>query len=109
MKKKSKTIIMALLLLSLSILSSFTVSAAETAFIPEEGTFMLKNLGSGKYLNVDNGIDANGTNVYQWSSDGSIEQKFKFEYESGSWYRIQAVCSSNGNNRCLSYPEQLQQ
>jgi len=93
---------MALLLLSLSILSSFTVSAAETAFIPEEGTFMLKNLGSGKYLNVDNGIDTDGTNVYQWSSDGSIEQKFKFEYESGSWYRIQAVCSSNGNNRCLS-------
>ena len=102
MKKRTKTIVMALLLLSLSIFSSFSVSAAETAFIPEERTYMLRNLGSGKYLNVDNGIDTDGTNVYQWSSDGSIEQKFKFEYDSGSWYRIQAVCSSNGNNRCLS-------
>lgn len=48
------------------------------------------------------GKDANNVNVYQWTKDGSDEQKFKFVYDSSSnSYTIGAYCSSNGNNRVL--------
>ena len=62
----------------------------------------LKNVGSGKYLNVDYGKDANDTNVYQWTGDGSTEQTFKMNLlEESSCYLIRAMCSSNGENRTL--------
>lgn len=59
-------------------------------------------MDSGKYLNVHYGVDANGTNVYQWSYDGSTEQKFKVVYSSSTdSYKIYAMCSSNGTNRVI--------
>ncbi|MGN1411041.1 MAG: RICIN domain-containing protein [Oscillospiraceae bacterium] len=62
----------------------------------------IQNVGSGKYLNVDYGIDANGTNVYQWTGDGSTEQKFNMDFLSdSSCYRIRTMCSDNGQNRTL--------
>lgn len=85
-----------------SLLFSFSVSAAEAGSIPNNTVYRLKNVGSGKYLNVHNHVDANGTNVYQWTADGSVEQRFLFSYISGNSYRIHTMCSSNGTNRCLS-------
>lgn len=64
--------------------------------------YNIKNVGSGKYLNVHYGVDANATNVYQWTADGSTEQKFKVVYSSETdSYKIYAMCSSNGTNRVL--------
>ena len=66
------------------------------------GIYYLKNQYSGKYLNVNLGKDANGTNVIQWSFDGSTEQKWKFvKNPSNNSWTIYAMCSSNGNNRVL--------
>lgn len=60
------------------------------------------NSGSGKYLNVHYGIDANNTNVYQYTCDYSTEQMFKpIYYSSAGSYKIHAMCSSSGNNRVL--------
>ncbi|MBR3961178.1 MAG: RICIN domain-containing protein [Clostridia bacterium] len=57
---------------------------------------------SGKYLNVHYGNDSNGTNVYQWTADGSDEQQFRVVYDSATAsYKIYAMCSSNGTNRVL--------
>lgn len=62
----------------------------------------IKNASSGKYLNVDYGLDADGTNVYQWTGDGSTEQKFKMDLLTDlSCYRIRSMCSSDGENRTL--------
>ena len=48
------------------------------------------------------GTDANGTNVYQYTKDGSVEQKFKVVYDSSTdSYKLYAMCSSNGNNRVI--------
>ena len=66
----------------------------------EPGIYLIKNKASGKYLNVNLGTDANGTNVIQWSYDGSIEQKWKVVEVNGK-YKLYAMCSSNGNNRVL--------
>lgn len=71
------------------------------------GVYYIKNYFSGKYLNVHYGVDANGTNVYQWTGDSSTEQKFKIVKQSTSYsgtpecYKIYAMCSSNGNNRVI--------
>lgn len=75
---------------------------------PDDGAvYYIKNYFSGKYLNVHYGVDANGTNVYQWTGDSSTEQKFKIVKQSSSYsgstecYKIYAMCSSNGNNRVI--------
>lgn len=60
-------------------------------------TFRLRNVGSGKYINVHLGYDNNETNVYQWTGDGSKEQMFRMTYKSSNdTYQIGAVSSSTG-------------
>ena len=72
-----------------------------TEDIDSGSVYYIKNYFSGKYLNVHYGVDANGTNVYQWTGDSSTEQKFKVVEISPECYKIYAMCSSNGNNRVL--------
>lgn len=66
-------------------------------------SFRLQNVGTGKYLDVANAADANGTNVIQYSSGNSSNQRFRLQrISAGSQiYRIYAMCSSNGTNRVL--------
>lgn len=67
------------------------------------GTYNLRNAASSKYLNVDYGHDVNGTNVYQWTRDGSTEQKFRIQYYPGDdTYRLFAMCSSSGYDKMVS-------
>ncbi len=86
------------------------VSASEETAQPQSaasgitsgGIYNIKSAYSGKYINVHYGVDANGTNVYQWDADGSTEQKFKVVYNSSTdCYKIYAMCSSSGTNRVL--------
>ena len=72
-----------------------------TEDIDSGSVYYIKNYFSGKYLNVHYGVDANGTNVYQWTGDSSTEQKFKVVEIYPDCYKIYAMCSSNGNNRVL--------
>ncbi len=75
---------------------------AQSQGLVNGAVYRIKNMDSGKYLNVHYGVDANGTNVYQWSYDGSTEQKFKLVYNAASdSYKLYAMCSSNGNNRVI--------
>ena len=65
--------------------------------------YNIKNVNSGKYLNVHSGVDADGTNIYQWTKDGSTEQNFKVIYcPSTDSYTFYAMCSSNGNFRVVN-------
>ncbi len=82
--------------------SSTITPMAQATDIINGGIYNIRNYSSGKYINVHYGIDANATNVYQWSKDGSTEQKFKVVYNSSTdSYKIYAMCSSNGTNRVL--------
>lgn len=47
----------------------------EASGIANHTVYRIRNAGSGKYLNLHYGVDANSTNVYQWTYDGSTEQK----------------------------------
>ena len=80
---------------------SYTRTASLVYTPADNIVYRLKNVGSGKYLNVHNGVDANTTNVYQWTMDGTIEQNFRLEEKNNGTYHIRAMCSSNGTNRVL--------
>jgi len=68
--------------------------AAEVLGITDGMIYNIENKASGKNLNVNLAQDANGTNVIQWSDDGSIEQKFRVVYYSNyDSYKIYAMCS----------------
>ena len=101
MKKKIKyvTIIVALFMfISLFIFNKKVFAATPTS----DYIYNVYNKASGKCLNVNYGTDANGTNVTQYTKDGSIEQRFKLVYNSSrNSYKLYAICSSNGTNRVL--------
>lgn len=63
--------------------------------------YKIRNKDTGKFLNVNYGIDANGTNVNQFTEDGSIEQKWRAVQNSDGSWKLYTMCSSNGYNRVL--------
>lgn len=69
--------------------------------IKDGNVYNIVNLYSDYYLNVDNGIDKDGTNIYQWRPDQSTEQKFKMSADSDSW-KIKSMSSSSGSNRMIT-------
>lgn len=107
MKFKTKYILIIFIFLLLTILyfGDNQVLAAESGRIINGMIYNIKNVNSGKYLNVNLATDANGTNVNQWTGDGSQEQKFRVvyynRYGNEDAYRIYPMCSSKGGNRVL--------
>lgn len=103
MKKKTKCIAITFsFLLLILIISNEPVCASPASGITDYYTYNLANKNSGKYLNVNYGTDANGTNVTQYTNDGSVEQKFAVVYNSNmDAYRLFAVCSDEGHGRVL--------
>ena len=67
--------------------------------------YSFKNVGSGSFMTVHDGKDANYTNVYQKNttvSNLTASQKFKLEQVSATGgYLLRAMCSSNGTNRVV--------
>lgn len=103
MKIIKRILMVSVLVLVVFILSSDNnVYAAQAPGITNNGVYLLVNANSRKCLNVNYGTDANGTNVTQYTNDGSIEQKFRIGYHSSvDAYRIYAMCSDGGSNRIL--------
>lgn len=85
------------------------VCAAQTSGLTSGYIYNLTNKASGKSLNVNYGTDANGTNVNQYTKDGSVEQFFKLVYNSSrDSYKLYAMCSSSGSNRVIDVYRPIQ-
>lgn len=56
--------------------------------------YFVKNKNSGKYLDVEHGVDANGTNVSQYQYNGKTNQKWKVNYVGNGLYNLIPMCSS---------------
>ena len=75
---------------------------AATPIIAAECIYNIKNVYSGKCLQVHAGTDTNGQNVNQWTQDGTVDQKFRLEYYgSSNAFKFRAMCSSSGTNRVV--------
>lgn len=58
----------------------------------EDGIYMIKNVNSGLYLDVEGGNAANGTNVQQWGASGSASYNtWKIVKYSGTYYKIYSM------------------
>jgi len=53
-----------------------------------DGTYYIKNSLSGLYLDITNGLSADGTNLQQWSSLKNDAQKFKLVSDGNGYYSI---------------------
>ena len=72
---------------------TFTVTYAYTlpSSLSAGEIYLFKNAGSGKYMDVQNGTDANDTNVIQWGWNGSLAQQYKLEQSStGNGYILRS-------------------
>lgn len=56
------------------------------AVIGLDGTYYIKSVHSGKYLDVAEGRSANGTNIQQYQFNGSDAQKFKLVGDGNGYY-----------------------
>lgn len=63
--------------------------------IYDGATYYVKNVKSGRYLDVDHGRTDSGTNVLTWSYHGDNNQKFKFRYLGIGLYEIIPYNSSD--------------
>lgn len=71
--------------------SAFKTSSTSTAYY-----YVLKNVGTSKYLNVSNNSSANNTNINVWAKDGTSGENFAFYYDSSSkGYVIVPECSTD--------------
>lgn len=74
-------------------------STSDVKGIDSGKEYYIKNTYNGKYLEVYNGTDVNGTAVVANTFTGSNAQKWRVEKKSDGYYRIYAVVSSS--NRVL--------
>lgn len=84
--------------------SSSSSSGTSTSGIVDGGIYYIKNLNSQLYLDVVNGVDANGSNIRQWTGNGYDAQRFKVVSTSDGYYKLvsqtgskKRVVDVNGN------------
>lgn len=95
MKKFVSVLLVLVTLVSLFGVMATTASAASYKVSVTTGTYYtIKNLGSGKMLNVYGSRNANNVNVTVYQNDGTSGQKFKF-VKSGSNYVIVPKCATS--------------
>ncbi len=71
----------------------------EPAVKTYEGTYYIKNVNSGLYLDVANGSTENGANVQQWEYNGCQAQQFKIESSGDGYYYI--LTGASGYTKCV--------
>ena len=75
------------------------------SFLTNGSVYSFQNVGSGSFMTVHNGKDANYTNVYQKNTTVAsltASQKFRIEQVSSTGgYLLRAMCSSDGTNRVV--------
>jgi hypothetical protein len=71
-------------------LSKYIIANADTA-ISNGDVYYIKNVGSGRYLDVYDGKTNNGTKVIQWSFNGGNNQKWRAVYNSNGTYCLEPL------------------
>lgn len=65
------------------------ITIKDGATLDESKCYMIKNVNSGMYLNIESGAQANGTNVQQWvAGDPSANDVWHVEYVNWGYYYI---------------------
>lgn len=93
--RKKKLISFAIILAIMSTVFAVAAQAADIAGVRAGEYYFLRNVGSGLYMDVTNGTDANYTNVITHGYNGGTNQQFRV-LKPGDKYKFAARCSSSG-------------
>lgn len=95
MAKRIKKLIASLLLLAImtTSFSSLATITAEAASV-SDGWYYIKNVHSGKYLEVKDGNGSNGSNIQQWTGNGHECQKWYVRNEGDYFYLFTGLDST---------------
>lgn len=84
------------------IIHATTDSKTEAEGVLDNGVYRLRNAGSGLYMTVADGVDADERNLIQDAADGTAAQEFRISYDTDrNAYRLYTMCSSGGTNRVV--------
>ncbi len=99
MKKKAVSMLLTLTLIivSLSSIGTMSVSAAsnDVTGLESGSTYYIKNLYTGKYLDVYNGQDVTGQNVWTYTFNRTNAQKWRLSRNSDGTYKIYTLVGSS--------------
>ncbi|MBE5940809.1 MAG: glycoside hydrolase family 43 protein [Lachnospiraceae bacterium] len=79
--------------------SSGSSSSGSSSSDSLEGTYFIKNVHSGLYLDVTNGSADNNANIQQWAYNGYDAQKFKIVSDGDGYYHI--LTGASGYSKCV--------
>ena len=68
-------------------------------FHPEDDSYSIMDNKSGKYLDVNGGHSANGTNIQQYSGNNTLAQRWWIEQSHDGWYVL--VSALDGTKRII--------
>lgn len=91
--RSKKLISFALVLAVMATVFAVTGHAADAAGIRAGEYYYLRNVGSGRYMDVKSGVDANFTDVITYPYNGGKNQQFRVLHP-GDNYKFVARCSS---------------
>ena len=84
------------------IIHATTDSKTEAEGVLDNGIYRLRNAGSGLYMTVADGVDADERNLIQDAADGTAAQEFRISYDTDrNAYRLYTMCSSGETNRVV--------
>lgn len=88
--KRVRSFLAAMMMLAALPAAHITGTAAEAGAY--DGVYVIRNVNSGKYLNVSGGKAANNTNVQQWSTDAAHEyDTWKLVSDADGYYKIYSM------------------
>ncbi len=95
--KRIKAFLAALMMLSaMTAAYSSVISAEETQTL--DGTYLIRNVNSGSYLDVEGGASASGTNVQQWGTEEAYAYNtWRLESDGSGYYRIYSMVDGGGS------------
>lgn len=68
----------------------------------EDGTYyMIRNVATGRYMDVPNGDDSNSLKIQTWTGNKTAAQQFEFIKKQDGWYAISPKCCTS---RALDNP-----
>ncbi len=101
--KRAKALFIALAMFStMSVMGTSMVSVAETTTSVSEGTYLIRNVNSGIYLDVTDNDARDGANVVQNSAEaGDAGNIWRVAYDADGYASIYSMLG-DGNTYCLS-------
>ncbi len=98
--KKRFIVFMLLAVMSISILGfngqAVMAGTLDVTGIESGEIYYIRNVATGKYLDVNNASDANGTEVWMYSGNRTNAQKWKVIRNSNGTYKFVTMCSTVG-------------